>query len=95
MTAGRAITACFSPDEATTRGEARRLSALARARGWRSLAVVTSTFHVTRARLLVSRCHRGDLYVVDAGTRMGPGDHALAVLHEWGGLVLAALNPGC
>lgn len=86
---------CFSPHEATTRGEARRLSALARARGWRSLVVVTSTFHVTRARLLVSRCYRGDLFVVDAGAHMPPGNTALAVLHEWGGLVHAALRPGC
>ncbi|MBW3601348.1 MAG: YdcF family protein [Actinobacteria bacterium] len=92
--AGYAVV-CFSPDEATTRGEARRLSALSGARGWRSLVVVTSTFHVTRARLLVGRCHRGDLSVVDAGTRMGPADTALAVLHEWGGLVHAALHPGC
>ncbi|MDP8977696.1 MAG: YdcF family protein [Actinomycetota bacterium] len=92
--AGYAVV-CFSPHEATTRGEARRLSALARARGWRSLVVVTSTFHVTRARLLMSRCYRGDLFVVDAGTRMPPGNTTLAVLHEWGGLVHAALRPGC
>ena len=47
---------CFRPDPFSTRGEAREMKSMAAARGWRSLLVVTSTYHVYRARMLFSRC---------------------------------------
>src|SRR5581483_1500567 len=48
----------------TLRGEARAVARLARTHGWRSVAVVTSTFHVTRAKMLFRRCYRGELAFV-------------------------------
>ena len=50
---------CFTPDPATTRGEARRFAELAEREGWRSLVLVTSTYHVLRAGLLLERCYDG------------------------------------
>jgi hypothetical protein len=50
---------CFTPDPATTRGEARRFAELAGRQGWRSLVLVTSTYHVLRAGLLLERCYDG------------------------------------
>jgi uncharacterized SAM-binding protein YcdF (DUF218 family) len=47
---------CFEPRPYSTRGEAREVARLARSRGWRSVVVVTSRYHVTRARLLFDRC---------------------------------------
>ena len=47
---------CFRPDPYSTRGEARAVARMAATRGWRSVLVVTSTYHVTRARLLFDRC---------------------------------------
>jgi uncharacterized SAM-binding protein YcdF (DUF218 family) len=47
---------CFRPVPYSTRGEARAVAGMAAARGWRSVLVVTSTYHVTRARLLFDRC---------------------------------------
>jgi uncharacterized SAM-binding protein YcdF (DUF218 family) len=47
---------CFKPRPYSTRGEARAVARLARVRGWRSVLVVTSRYHVTRARLLFNRC---------------------------------------
>jgi uncharacterized SAM-binding protein YcdF (DUF218 family) len=52
---------CFSPDPATTRGEAQRFAELAEREGWRSLVLVTSTYHVRRASLLLGRCYRGQV----------------------------------
>ena len=52
---------CFSPDPPTTRGEARRFAALADQEGWRSLVLVTSTYHVLRAGLLLERCYDGQV----------------------------------
>lgn len=55
---------CFEPHPYSTRGEARAVAALARAHGWRRVVVVTSTYHVTRARMLFRRCYRSRLWVV-------------------------------
>jgi uncharacterized SAM-binding protein YcdF (DUF218 family) len=52
---------CLSPDPATTRGEARRFAALAEREGWRSLVLVSSTYHVLRAGLLLERCYDGQV----------------------------------
>jgi uncharacterized SAM-binding protein YcdF (DUF218 family) len=58
---------CFEAVPYSTRGEARAIARLARTHGWKQVAVVTSTYHVTRARMLVRRCYRGGLSMV--GTR--------------------------
>jgi uncharacterized SAM-binding protein YcdF (DUF218 family) len=57
---------CFTAVPFSTRGEARTVSRLARERGWRSVVVVTSTFHITRAHMLYRRCYHGPLAVVGA-----------------------------
>ena len=57
---------CFSAQPYSTRGEARAAAALARTRGWRSLAVVTSRFHLFRARLIFRRCTDARLELVPA-----------------------------
>ena len=55
---------CFDPHPYSTRGEAETIARLARAHKWTRVVVVTSRFHVTRARMLVRRCYRGSLWVV-------------------------------
>lgn len=60
---------CSQPHPDTTRGEARMVGDLAARRGWRSVVVVTSTYHARRARLLLRRCFDGQLQVVAAAPR--------------------------
>jgi uncharacterized SAM-binding protein YcdF (DUF218 family) len=55
---------CFQPSPYSTQGEARAVARLARAHGWSRVVVVTSTFHVTRARMLFRRCYPGKLWMV-------------------------------
>jgi uncharacterized SAM-binding protein YcdF (DUF218 family) len=57
---------CFNPRPYSTQGEAQAIRRLARGRGWTSVAIVTSTFHVFRTRMLFERCLDGDVYVVSA-----------------------------
>jgi uncharacterized SAM-binding protein YcdF (DUF218 family) len=59
---------CFEPRPFSTQGEARTIARLARERGWSRVVVVTSTFHVTRARMLVRRCYHGRLWMVGTHT---------------------------
>jgi uncharacterized SAM-binding protein YcdF (DUF218 family) len=67
---------CFLARPYSTRGEARAVARVARERGWRSVVVVTSTFHVTRARMLFRRCYQGRLSFVGSGSPWWrqPGD---------------------
>jgi len=55
---------CFTAIPFSTEGEARTVARLVRERGWRSVVVVTSTFHVTRAHMLFRRCYRGPLTII-------------------------------
>ena len=57
---------CFRPDPYNTRGEAEAVGRMARNRHWQKVAVVTSTFHVTRARMLFDRCVDGEVDMVAA-----------------------------
>jgi len=55
---------CFTAAPYSTRGEARTVARLAHARGWHSIVVVTSTFHLTRAKLLFKRCYHGRIAMI-------------------------------
>lgn len=55
---------CFTPHPDSTRGEAEAVGRLARAHGWKRILLVTSRFHVTRARMLFDRCVNGDVNAV-------------------------------
>lgn len=57
---------CIRAHPYSTVGEAETLARLAAARGWRRLDVVTSQYHVVRARILIRRCYHGALRVVGA-----------------------------
>ena len=54
--------ACFSAS--STRSEARIVTRLARERDLRTIDVVTSQFHVYRARAIFERCYHGDLRMI-------------------------------
>ena len=47
---------CVVPDPYTTRGEARTLAEQVDAHGWTRVAVLTSTVHAARTRMLMERC---------------------------------------
>jgi uncharacterized SAM-binding protein YcdF (DUF218 family) len=83
---------CFRARPSTTRGEARMVGNLARTLGWRSLLIVTSTYHVTRVRILFSRCFDGLIRIVAADPPGGLRALGRAMLHEWGGLGEALLR---
>lgn len=59
-------TICFVADPSSTRGEAEEIGRLAALNRWASVEVVTSQFHVFRARLLIRRCFHGRLRMVGA-----------------------------
>jgi uncharacterized SAM-binding protein YcdF (DUF218 family) len=87
---------CFRAKLFKTRGEAQAVAALASRYRWHSFLLVTSTYHVTRARLLYRRCLAGRVDVVGANPHATLTEWASRLIHEWGGLVDAwAIARGC
>lgn len=84
---------CPKPDPYSTRGEARMIAALASERGWRSVVVVTSRFHLLRARLLVERCFPGRVAMVGAPLEAWRLPFVIAL--EWGKLARAEAIRSC
>jgi uncharacterized SAM-binding protein YcdF (DUF218 family) len=68
---------CFQAVPYSTRGEAETVTRLAKHEGWTRLVVVTSTYHVTRARMLFERCYHGKLWTV------GTSAPLLRLPEEW------------
>lgn len=87
---------CPVPDPNTTRGEARTIGALADERGWDSVVMVTSTYHVERARLMLGRCFDGEITAVDATPDLTVWDWVTRINHEWfGHLHARVIARGC
>jgi uncharacterized SAM-binding protein YcdF (DUF218 family) len=85
---------CFRPDPYSTQGEARWIEDEAARRGWDSIVVVTSTYHVRRARMIVERCYRGRLAVVGAEPPLE--NRIIGVAWEWPKTAYyLALNRAC
>jgi uncharacterized SAM-binding protein YcdF (DUF218 family) len=86
---------CFTPRPDNTRGEARGIAEIARRRRWDRMALVTSTYHVLRARMLVERCYSGRLGVIAASPSSNPFDWVANLAHEWGAVAEAVINEDC
>ncbi len=57
---------CFQAHPYSTHGEAEEIGRLAVSHHWTRINVVTSDFHVFRARILVNRCYHGSLRMIGA-----------------------------
>jgi hypothetical protein len=76
---------CFRADPYSTEGEAETVERLGKGRNWRSIVVVTSRYHLRRARMLFERCTHRRPQVVAARTT--PLDYVKVVPWEWGKLL--------
>lgn len=87
---------CPVPDPDTTRGEARAIAAVAAEHGWGTLVVVTSTYHLERATLLLGRCFSGEVSAVEASPVLSLWGWVSRLTHEWAGVAKARLlERGC
>ena len=86
---------CQQADPFSTRGEARMAADLVKKNKWSSLVVVTSRYHLYRARTLFARCTSATL--VMRATDADPGwRKAIEVPVEWVKLLRAdTLQRGC
>lgn len=82
-------------DVPNTRGEAREIAILAEERGWDSIILVTSDFHIHRATTHVSRCFDGTIYRIAAGNDFSPSRWIFAIGREWAGTIRNVFVRGC
>lgn len=91
---------CVTPVPFTTSGEGRTLLGSAADAGWGRVAVVTSTYHLSRARVLVERCRERlgpnvEVVYVDAGADLGSLRGAWLVAQEWLSLLATPFDEPC
>jgi uncharacterized SAM-binding protein YcdF (DUF218 family) len=86
---------CFRPSPNTTQGEAREIRSLMHERDWSDVVVVTATYHVTRARIIIERCQSEGVHFVAARTPTRPYDWAYNYLYQTAGLIKLAVTSGC
>ncbi|MBG6213273.1 MAG: YdcF family protein [Cryobacterium sp.] len=89
------VVECFDPHPTTTRGEAEAIAAFATEQGWDRVIVVTSSYHVSRARLQISQCYAGSLAVIGARQSMDPLKWAYQFVYQSAGFVKAWVMPAC
>jgi uncharacterized SAM-binding protein YcdF (DUF218 family) len=77
---------CFDPKPYSTRGEGRGIARLATQHGWTRVDVVTSRYHVFRARIVIGRCYHGRLAMI--GARYPWTEAPLSWISEWGKLLV-------
>lgn len=86
---------CFRPGEYDTRGEAEAIGKLVRANGWKSITVVTSSYHVARAGRLMEQCTTADVQMVPSHPDLSPRQWLRRFVIETGGLLDVSLRPEC
>ena len=84
LCAGRHVV-CFQANPYSTEGEAHEVGRLGRKRGWMNIVVVSSRYHLRRARMLFDRCMGRRPQVVAAKTTVL--NYLVDVPWEWGKLV--------
>ena len=75
---------CLNPDPYTTQGEAEELAAYAEERGWDTVAVLTGTPHISRARLWTERYVQADVVMWETDEVMSLTDWAYAFVYQSG-----------
>ncbi len=92
----RAEVFCPELPDGDTRSEARLIGRIATENGWRRLVLVTSDYHVERARLRLGRCFDGKVEAVAADSDLGGGERMGKLIHELFGHVEArVVQRGC
>ena len=89
------VVLCPTPSSDSTRGEANTIARLSREQKWKRLVLVSSNYHLRRARTLFHRCFRGELRVYSSEPeRLAFGTWVGALL-EWPKTVVAQVARTC
>lgn len=87
---------CFIPEPDTTQGEAREIRGYAEQYGWTKIIVVTSSYHVSRARMIIERCFDGQVMMTSPAAPHSFARIASEYLYQTAGYAKAwTVTTGC
>ncbi|MCL2781775.1 MAG: YdcF family protein [Actinomycetia bacterium] len=86
---------CFHAEPQSTRGEAEQTRQYVRQYGWHKVIVVTSVYHISRARMIFKRCFNGELLMVSANRDIGIKGWIYSFAYESASFVKAAIQNSC
>jgi len=86
---------CFHPEPFTTQGEARALQAMSQQHGWESANVLTAQHHITRARVIIDRCYKGDVKMIKYDADLSFPEWAYSYAYQSAAFVKVALHQEC
>ncbi len=86
---------CFNPTPATTRGEAQEIRDMTAQHGWKKVIVITSRYHITRARVLIDRCYSGSLEMVESASSPSLAEWAYQFAYQTGGFMKVFARSSC
>lgn len=86
---------CFTPKPMDTRGEAVALAELASEYQWKNMIVVTSTYHIERAGLLMEQCVDANVTMMSTTPQFTAWQWLRRFVIETGGLIDVNLHPQC
>ncbi len=85
------VVICPAPEPVSTIGESRALAGLVEEHGWETVVIVTTDYHLRRAKFIDSRCTDAEILGASASRSLSPTEWIGNVGHEMLGLVQAAL----
>ena len=88
-------TICFEPTRPNTRAEAEAIGDLTAEQGWSRITVVTSSYHLMRAGMLIRRCTDAEVSMVEARPLIDGLQWARFVVTEVGGLATGIVSRSC
>ncbi|WP_449373262.1 YdcF family protein [Arthrobacter psychrolactophilus] len=86
---------CFTPNPMNTRGEADAVGLIATKYGWKSLAVVTSKYHIARSERLLNQCVPSKIQMVATDPELSLTQWLRRFIIESGGLLTVFLGSEC
>ena len=86
---------CFTPKRMDTRGEAVALADLTTEHGWKDLIVVTSSYHIERAGLLMDQCVSANVTMSSTSPQFIAWQWLRRFVIESGGLMDVKIHPQC
>jgi len=89
---------CTQPDPFSTRGEARWMRDLVDQHGWESVAVITTTPHISRTRAIFERCWEGEdggIAYIESGEDLRPMYWVHQYLYQTVAFAKVAVERGC
>lgn len=86
---------CVRPNPSSTLGESRLLRNELAAHGWRTAVVITSTPHITRARLILHQCVPSGVSVIGRSDGIDLGEWGRQYVYQTVAMVKALAEPAC